>query len=76
VSGAATSSRRRPVPPPKKIIRPKQLTITLPEDVFARLELYLTSSITGKVPKGAYQSFWVERIEEYFAKLNQEETTT
>jgi hypothetical protein len=57
------------------IIRPRKLTIHLPEDIAMRLELYLTSVREGKVPQGAYQRFFVDRINEFFAKLQQGKQT-
>lgn len=50
------------------IIRPTKLTMHLPEDVRARLDLYLFSPLEGRIPKGAYQRFIVERIQEFFSK--------
>ena len=48
------------------IIRPIKLTTTLPEDVRARLDLHLFSTLENRVPKGAYQQFFIERIREFF----------
>ena len=53
------------------ILRPIKLTTTLPEDVYARLTTYLYSEVEGRVPKGAYQRFIVERTREFF-KLESE----
>jgi hypothetical protein len=38
----------------------------LPESVRARLDLLLFSDLEGRVPKGGYQGFFLERIQEYF----------
>lgn len=46
--------------------RPIRLTTALPESVSAQLSLHLFSPVEGRVPKGAYQSFLIERIKEYF----------
>ena len=51
------------------IIRPVKLTINLPEDVRTKLDVLLFSAVEGRVPKGAYQAFFVERINEYFKRL-------
>lgn len=51
-----------------KIIRPSKLTIHLPEDIRARLDLHLYSEVEGRIPFGAYQRFLSERINEYFAE--------
>jgi len=48
------------------IIRPVKLTTTLPEDIRAKLDLHLFSDFEGRVPKSAYQNFFIERIQEYF----------
>lgn len=53
---------------PYNIIRPTKLTLHLPEDVRAKLDLLLFSSVEGRIPKGAYQKFFIERINEFFAK--------
>jgi len=38
----------------------------LPETVRARLDLVLFSELEGRVPKGAYQRFFLERLQEFF----------
>ncbi len=55
---------------PRKIDRPRKLTISLPESVATRLELYLTSTALGRVPHGGWQEFIVERIEEFFQLID------
>lgn len=45
--------------------RPKRLELKLPESLRNRLDLLLYSELEGRVPLGAYQSFFVERIHEY-----------
>jgi hypothetical protein len=49
------------------IIRPVKLTTTFPEDVRVKLDLHLFSTIEGRVPKGAYQTFLVDRIRTFFS---------
>ena len=49
------------------VIRPVLLHTTIPEDIRAKLDLFLWSDVEGRVPKGAYQRFIVERIQEFFA---------
>ena len=44
-----------------------KLTTTLPEDTHAILTLHLWSDLEGRVPPGAYQRFFVERIREFFS---------
>jgi hypothetical protein len=50
------------------IIRQQKINLSLPEDIYARLNLHLYSDIEGCVPRGAYQKFFIERIQEYFSK--------
>ncbi|HQR20771.1 MAG TPA: hypothetical protein PKV98_07885 [Burkholderiaceae bacterium] len=38
----------------------------LPESVRTRLDLLLHSPLEGRVPKGAYQRFFLERLTEFF----------
>ena len=38
----------------------------LPETVRTRLDLILFSELEGRVPKGAYQRFFLERLQEFF----------
>lgn len=51
---------------PPKIIRPSKLTMSLPEDIRAKLDLHLFSEVENRVPMGAYQRFFIERIQEFF----------
>lgn len=51
---------------PPNIIRPRALTLKLPEDVRGRLDLYLFSEVEQRIPVGAYQSFFLSRIREFF----------
>jgi hypothetical protein len=48
------------------ILRPIKLTTTLPEDIRAKLDLHLFSDLEGRIPKGAYQAFFIDRIQEFF----------
>lgn len=42
------------------------LNVALPEDWRARLDLLLYSEFEQRVPKGAYQRFFLERLADYF----------
>lgn len=53
---------------PPKIIRPTKLTLALPEDIRAKLDLHLFSEVERRVPMGAYQRFFVERIQDFFGQ--------
>lgn len=50
------------------ILRPTKLTMHLPEDVRAKLDLYLWSDVEGKVPKGAYSRFFTQLINEHLTR--------
>lgn len=54
------------MPAPLKLIRPVPLTLKLPEDIRTKLDLYLWSDLEQRIPKGAYQNFFVARIQEFF----------
>lgn len=47
-------------------IRPTLLHLSLPEDIRTRLDLILHSDLEGRVPKGAYQRFFLERLSDFF----------
>lgn len=51
---------------PLKLMRPVALNLRLPEDVRGRVDLFLYSPAEGRVPKSAYQNFFLERIQEFF----------
>ncbi|QGH72972.1 MAG: hypothetical protein [Siphoviridae sp. ctdEk19] len=50
------------MPRPKRTIRPRHLHLSLPEDVLAKLDLLLFCPVEGRVPQGAYQKFFLERL--------------
>jgi hypothetical protein len=54
------------VPRPRNAIPRERINLHLPEDVRGRLDLHLVSESTQKVPQGAYQRFFTERVHEYF----------
>lgn len=58
------------MPKPPNIQRPTKLHLALPEDVRAKLDLFLYSQVEGRIPHGAYQKFLVERIQEYFSRTD------
>lgn len=55
------------MPRPRNIMPTREIKMSLPEDVALRLQLFLTSDLDGKVPFGAYQQFFVARINEFLA---------
>jgi hypothetical protein len=53
------------MPRHQSIKRPTKLTLMLPEDIRQRLDKHLFDPSLGRIPVGAYQSFFVQRINEY-----------
>jgi hypothetical protein len=51
------------------ITRPVKLTIHLPGDTALWLRLFLTVPSMGRVPQGAYQEFFLSRINEFRARI-------
>ena len=43
------------------------LNVALPQPTHTRLTLHLFSEVEGRVPLGAYQRFFCERIDEFFS---------
>jgi len=54
------------MPRPRNAIPRERINLHLPEDVRGKLDLHLVSESTQKVPQGAYQRFFTERVHEYF----------
>jgi hypothetical protein len=54
------------MPSKPSIIRPSHINLSIPETVRAKLDLMLYSPLEGRVPKGAYQKFFLERLTEFF----------
>ena len=55
------------MPRPPNIIRPTLLHLALPKDIREKVDGHLYSELEGRVPKGAYQRFFMERIHEFFS---------
>lgn len=55
------------MPRPKKILRSHPNTISIPEDLQAKLELHLYSDLEGRVPFGAKQKFFIQLLTEFFS---------
>lgn len=51
---------------PPNVMRPSKIGIYLPEDLRAKLDLHLFSTLEGRIPHGAYSRFISDRIREYF----------
>lgn len=57
------------MPRPKLTVRTRQIHFRIQEPLAARLELYLTSEVEGRVPFGGYQVFFDRLIREFFTKF-------
>lgn len=57
------------MPAPLKIIRSTRITLWIPDDKRAKLDLYLFSAAEGRVPKGAYTQFFSTMIDRFFQEL-------
>lgn len=53
---------------PKLAVRPVAKEISIPEDIFARIELELFSELEGKVPHGKWSKLVEGLLREYLAK--------
>lgn len=53
-----------------KVMPSVKLNIALPLDSWTLLTSHLYSQAEGRVPKSAYQKFFIERINEYFKGAN------
>lgn len=51
---------------PPNVMRPSRVEVRLPEDLRARLDLYLYSQLENRIPLGAYAKFFTERVKEFF----------
>lgn len=54
------------MPTRPNVIPSVQLVLMLPMDIKTRLDLHLYSDLRGRVPKGAYQAFFVRLLKDYF----------
>lgn len=53
---------------PRKAIRPVEKTISLPEDVVARVDMVLFSELEGKVPHGKWSGLVEDLLRQYLMK--------
>ena len=56
------------MPRKPEVDRPVPLYLMLPTSKRGRLDLFLFSELEGRVPKGAYQRFFLERMDEFFSR--------
>lgn len=50
------------------IVRPVKLHLHIAEDLRAKVDLHLFSTLEGRVPVGAYRRFFEELIQDYFSR--------
>lgn len=63
----STSKASTKMPKPKSAIPTEEIHLRIPLDVYAALQSFLFSPAEGRVPLGAYQSFFSARIREFFS---------
>lgn len=54
------------MPRPKNAIPSESINLHLSGDLKGRLDLHLVSESSAKIPQGAYQRFFSERLYEFF----------
>lgn len=54
------------MPRKAKLDAPMQMCLKLPTSVRTKLDLHLYSELEQRVPMGAYQEFFIERIRDFF----------
>lgn len=54
---------------PKKVQRPVEISISIPEELNLKMRLELWSEVEGRVPHGAISSFVAGLVQEHFNKL-------
>lgn len=52
---------------PRKVIPSTPLTVRLPMDLKAKIDLVLFSEVEGRIPQGAHQEFFTTMIKEFLA---------
>ena len=60
------------MPKPKKVIRPVEKRINLPEDLVARVDLMLWSDVEQRVPFGAWSELTTRLLKEYLDQHQQQ----
>lgn len=53
------------------IERPVRINLCLPESTKTRIDLLLYSSVEGRIPHGAYQTFFLGLVRDYFDRLKE-----
>ena len=64
------------MPKPLNIIRSTRLNLAVPEDLRAKLDLFLWDSVSQRIPEGAYSQFFSARLREFFDKLKEDPSAT
>jgi len=55
---------------PKSVIRPVEMSVSIPEDLHARLKLELFSDVEGRVPHGKISRLFTLLLQQHFAVLD------
>ena len=53
---------------PKKAVRPVEKSLSLPQDLADRIDLFLWSELEGKVPHGEFSKFVEVAVREWFSR--------
>jgi len=61
------------MPRKASLIPSRNVHVCLPESLMTRLDLILWSDLEGRIPQGAYQRFFMERLLEHFSRLEEGE---
>ena len=56
---------------PKGVIRPVEMSVSIPEDLHCRLKLELFSEVEGRVPHGRISQLFTLLLRQHFAALDQ-----
>lgn len=55
---------------PKQVIRPIEMSVSIPEDLHARLKLELFSDVEGRVPHGKISQLFTLLLRQHFAAMD------
>lgn len=54
------------MPRPKNLHEARKLHISVPGDLWPKLDLHLHSAAEGRIPHAAYQNFFRDRVKDFF----------
>lgn len=55
---------------PKQVIRPIEMSVSIPEDLHCRLKLELFSEVEGRVPHGRISQLFTLLLRQHFAAMD------